>query len=160
MTKCAGHVASKRLEERKVEGPLHFKGLVPFWALHAGLDCAEVGQLGNLDMMYRVHQNFLYRPQGSREVCAPWLCQHPERPWLARSPRVYSPAPPTPAGLGFEENALELGVLPEAGSAWAVAAVGAEVKRCRVGGRVRKAGGGESGVWRRQSCQGSLTPAA
>lgn len=40
---------------------------------------------------------------------------------MARSARVYSPAPSTPACPGFEENALELPGVQDAGSAWAVA---------------------------------------
>lgn len=67
--------------------------------------------------------------------------KHPEGLWLARSTRVYSPAPPTPACPGFEENALELDGFQDAGSAWAVATVGAEVKWCFEGGWLRKAGG-------------------
>lgn len=70
-------------------------------------------------------------------------------PWLARSTRVYSSAPPTPACPGFEEKALELEGFQDAGSAWAVATVRAEVKLCCVSGWVRRAGGGQSGEWRR-----------
>lgn len=62
--------------------------------------------------------------------------------------------PPRPA-LASRKMLLDLDGFQDAGSAWVVATVGAEVKWCFEGGWLRKAGGSQAGVWRRQSCQGS-----
>lgn len=72
-------------------------------------------------------------PRGWRDV-RPGSAKYPEGPWLARSTRVDSPFPPTLACPGFEENPLDLDGFQDARSAWAVAAVGAEVKWCCGGG--------------------------
>lgn len=72
-------------------------------------------------------------PRGWRDV-RPGPAKYPERPWLARSSRVYSPSPLTPACPGFEENPLDLDGFQDVRSAWAVATVGAEVKWCCEGG--------------------------
>lgn len=47
-------------------------------------------------------------PRGWRDV-RPGSAKYPEGPWLARSTRVYSPSPPTPALLWLRGKSIRLG---------------------------------------------------
>lgn len=89
--------------------------------------CAEVGQgaqLGNLDMS--APEFPMQAPRGWGGVRLVSLLASTGT-LAGKVHQDYSPAPPTPACPGFEENALDLDGFQDAGFAWAVATAWAEV---------------------------------
>lgn len=121
--------------------------------------CREVAQgvqRGNLDMSA---PEFPVQAPGSwRGVCLESLLASTGT-LAGKVHQDYSPAPPTPACPGFEENAVDLDGFQDAGCAWAVATVCAEVKRCRQGEWVRKREASLVYV-EEAELSGKLTPAA
>lgn len=108
--------------------------------------------LCNLDVLCRVHQNFLYRPRGAGGVCT--LALPAPRGTLTGEVHQGLISCSFDQGLCcLRGKGSSAGWVSDSGSAWVVAnRLCLEVKWCCMGGKA----GSQAGVWRRQSCLLSL----